>query len=70
MEDPIRIPRNAIFRHEIKECVICPHIVGKEKPSGTQVFPCRVELPPHMVISVQTVVDEAIDGFNTRENWL
>jgi hypothetical protein len=70
MKDPIIPPRNSVFTHKIKEGFICANIVGKKKPSGTKIFPCGVELPAHMVIGVQTVVDEAIDGSNIREKWL
>jgi hypothetical protein len=65
---PVTFPRDGFFFHKVEECLINPNIMGKKKSPRAKVPPGGSKFPYHVLISMKTVVYEAVDFSNITEN--
>src|SRR5579883_1590657 len=59
--------RRPSFPREIRECGVPTRVIGKQQTTGTEAGICLPELPNHVLVGMQTIVDEYVDAFELRQ---
>src|SRR5579871_2877492 len=59
--------RRASFPREIRECGVPTRVIGKQQTTGAEAGICLPEFPNHVLVGMQTIVDEYVDAFELRQ---
>ena len=69
MKNTIVSPRNAFFIHKVRKGLVTPNVMCEQKSLWAQVFPGGSEFPHHVVVSVKTIMNEAINSRYRMKQW-